>query len=67
MKFIVTSDRNGRNWVLNTAHIAAVTPRSERGDDWSEGAWIHFNPDGKRDDSIALSEKDAQILLKNLL
>ncbi|MGX5221183.1 hypothetical protein ACVTMO_21405 [Pseudomonas segetis] len=67
MKFVATIDRDGKAYVLNTAHIVALTARSGRGSDWSEGAWIHLTADSQVKDSIAIGEKDALDLLGILL
>lgn len=66
MKFVVTTDRDGKTWVLNTAHIVAVTTRSGHGGDWSEGAWINLTADSQVSDAIALGEKEAVALLQAL-
>lgn len=68
MKFIVTTDRNGKAWLLNPAHIVAVTARSGKGHDWDDGAWIYLtkNQDAV-DEPIGINGREAEQLLKNLL
>lgn len=68
MKFIITTDRDGKGWLLNRAHIVAVTPRSGKGHDWDKGALIYLTKDQDAVvDPIAVDEKQATRLLKDLL
>lgn len=69
MKFVATADRDGKAWVLNVAQIVALTTRSGRGSDWSEGAWIHLVDYGQAQarDPIAVGQKEAEDLLVALL
>ncbi|MCU9047974.1 hypothetical protein OE470_06715 [Pseudomonas aeruginosa] len=66
MKFVETTDRNGKVWILNTAYIVAVTARSERGADWSLGAWVQVAGDSQLGDGIILNEREARALLAEL-
>lgn len=70
MKFIITTDRNGKAWLLNPAHIVAVTARSGKGHDWDDGAWVYLVKNQEATDSaeasIALNGKEAVQLLRDL-